>query len=295
MPGKHLLQICALIALALINSGCGHELYVLNDAYTPQLTHGNQYYSYRTAKYLGSDNSDSGNYRIIDSMTYKRIWPRGREIITDKNIIRALRDSSCIITIDSRQVQSDLQKVRDYSLEFKVEFEMYIFLNRRTGEISSRLGKSGDDSSSCVEFKQNRTDGITTPDIEYPPKVDLVLIGQAHGHPPAADIRKKVDTAMSPADKMVARCLQIPVYGIDAMEGEWGESGNIHRVDPVSLEESLNIAKTQGNAGARADIKRDIALEALEKWSRSGLPDFKCIEKSNPPRPGTYAPSTAHN
>ena len=37
-------------------------------------THGNQYYNYWDAKYLGSDSADQVSYRLIDSATFAPVW-----------------------------------------------------------------------------------------------------------------------------------------------------------------------------------------------------------------------------
>src|SRR5579863_4687486 len=61
--------------------------------------HGNQYYNYWNAKYLGSDSAATLTYRLIDSVTFQDIRNNKNGALDDTNAIRSLVDSSRLITI----------------------------------------------------------------------------------------------------------------------------------------------------------------------------------------------------
>lgn|GEM_PF-4173715 len=90
----------------------------------------------------------------------------------------------------------------------------------------------------------------------------LVLIGQVHGHPPAPQGEVTLRT-MSPLDAQSSANTNIPVYGIDAMDGPTrGRPANIHRVTPDGT-----ITRRVGRTSSGFDIGRD----AMLIWGRRDL------------------------
>ncbi len=97
--------------------------------------HGNQYYNYWDAKYLGSDCAATISYRLIDSQTYNDIWRSYNGAFDDANAIRSLVESSHLIRIDSNGIQADLQWVGDSTVITGREYQVYLFIDRTTGVI----------------------------------------------------------------------------------------------------------------------------------------------------------------
>jgi hypothetical protein len=237
---------------------------------------GNQYYSRQNAKYLGSDSSDSAGYRLIDALTFAHILQSSSGIM-DRQSARELYDSSLPITVNSALIQSDCQLIRDSSLVYKVEYPLYIFLDRNTGEISCIRERPGTNTRSPVEVIPSPRYGVTYPRIGSAPPDSRILIAQVHGHPPILNDRETTVRGMSDTDILAAHCLQVPVYAIDAMDGNIGDPGHIHRANPDpgpdQPVQNTNIGATMGTlVNPRTTI--DIALDALRIWGKSKAPDF---------------------
>jgi hypothetical protein len=234
---------------------------------------GNQYYDDHTAKYLGKDKADTISYRLISATTFHRV------ITTDtgKNTARLLQDSSRLITIDEGQIQSDLQWARDHSLDAMVEYQIYIYINLITNVVSSVRGEPGDNRFSYPEIKSAPEKGVIYTVVNHNPIINWILIGQAHGHPTPNQPGRQTARLMSPSDSTVAVCAQIPIYGIDAMDGGIGTRGDIHRANPGSTQDSA-IGKTWGRQGFKTKRLFNLGLDALQRWGRAQTPDFKCID-----------------
>jgi hypothetical protein len=283
MSRQHLFHSCLGLALLVgCLSGCVPPL-TPTSASTPP-SHGNQYYSRQAAKFLGSDNVDAVNYRLIDSATFENIL-RTCNSLTSTRATRTLLDSSCLITVDSAQIQAELQLIRDSSLVFKVEYQMYIFINRNTGVISCVRDRPGNNTKSPIEVISSQYYGVTYPKVGNEPPDMRILIAQVHGHPAILDERRKTISSMSDTDQLASHCLQVPIYAVDAMDGEIGEPGHIHRANPdpgpnVSTQD-LYIGETWGTKRANTGLTINLGLDALRIWGRSQAPDFKCIADWN--------------
>lgn len=237
---------------------------------------GNQYYSRQNAKYLGSDGSDSAGYRLIDCATFANILQNSNGFI-DKQAAREMYDSSRPITIDYQQIQSDCQLIRDSSLVYKVEYPLYIYLDRLTGRISCIRERPGTNTRSPVEVIPSPCYGVTYPKIGSAAPASRILIAQVHGHPPILDDRRRTVSGMSDTDMLAAHCLQVPVYAIDAMNGNVGDPAHIHRANPDpgpgDSVQNTNIGETMGTP-VHPGSTFDIALDALRIWGKSKAPDF---------------------
>lgn len=256
---------------------------------------GIQYYCSQNAKYLGSDNSGSTGYRLIDGAIFSNIVQNSNGVI-DVQAARQLYDSSLPITIDNQQIQSDCQFIRDSSLVYKIEYPLYIFLDRNTGGISCIRERPGTNTRSPVEVIPSPRYGVTYPKIGSTAPDSRILIAQVHGHPPTLDNRKTTVREMSDTDILAARCLQVPIYAIDAMDGHIGDPGHIHRANPNpgGPAQDTNIGETMGtkvNPGSTIDI----ALDALRIWGKSKAPNFIGMAMWNKTILATLGPPVARN
>jgi hypothetical protein len=250
-------------------------------------THGNQYYNYWDAKYLGSDSAGQLSYRLIDSTTFNDIRHAGNNAPGDPNTIGSLLNSSRPITIDSTRIQADLQWVRDSSVISGREYQVYLFIDRNTARISSVHGEPGTCRNSHPFILADRNHGIVSPiPTDSPRNGDRILIGQVHGHP-AAPIGITL-RRMSPDDSLTAASLQAPIYAIDAMDGAPGTPGSIHRANPDPGKDF----KAQDLCIGKTDNIFNIGLNALHIWGISHHPDFDLLRKidsTNTSIPNTLA------
>ena len=242
--------------------------------------HGNQYYNYWNAKYLGSDSAGQLSYRLIDSATFAGIC--ADNTLSDPNVIRSLVDSSRLITVDSTRIQADLQWIKDSSVITGKEYQIYLFIDRSTAMISTVHGEPGTNRNSHPYIESDRNHGIVSPiPADSPRNGNRILIGQVHGHPAfhgGITLRR-----MSPDDSLTAACLQTPIYAVDAMDGSQGTPGAIHRANPDPgkdfKSQDLCIGKTWGISGFGADSIFNIGLNALHIWGVSHPPNFEDLQK----------------
>jgi hypothetical protein len=231
-------------------------------------THGNQYYSFRDAKYLGSDSAGRLSFRLIDSAAFDDICQSHNNALAADNTIRCLVDASRFITIDSTRIQADLQWIKDSSVITGKEYQVYLFIDRRTATISSVHGDPGTNRNSHPYIESDRNHGTVSPIPTDSPRDDnRILIGQVHGHPamPGGITLHR----MSPDDSLTAICLQAPIYAIDAMDGSLGTPGLIHRANP----------DPGGDFKGQDDFTGNIGLNALQIWGISHPPKFEELKR----------------
>src|SRR5580700_8221562 len=224
---------------------------------------GNQYYNYWDAKYLGSDSAEQLSYRLIDSETFFRVKNKGELI-----------DSSLPITVDSTRIQADLQWIKDSSVVTGREYQIYLFIDRSTGLISSVHGEPGTNHDSHPYIESDRNHGMVSPiPADSPRSSRRILIGQVHGHPARPD--GITLHRMSPDDSLTAVCLQAPIYAIDAMDGSRGTPGPIHRANP----DPGGDFKAQDHYIGKTDNFFNVGLNALRIWGISHPPNFELLKR----------------
>ncbi|HEY4290170.1 MAG TPA: hypothetical protein VGN00_23880 [Puia sp.] len=245
---------------------------------------GNQYYSSRNAKLLGNDESDSSGLWLIDSGSFAAIRNKYGGI-TRRDARRELQLARTKkITVDNYVIQADLQRIHDSTLSNKREYQMYIYIDRLSGIISSiRDSSATGENDSYPELIISPDSGVNYPKIGNWRPASRILIAQAHGHPSQKDSIHITISGISEKDKKAAWCLQTPIYAIDAMDGVVGSPGDIHRANPDTLlnnsEQHRIFGKTQGKGSNYAGKIFDIGLDAFEIWSRSQRPNFKCMKE----------------
>ena len=234
---------------------------------------GNEYYSRRNAKYLGRDGAETHDARLIDEAEFNRIRAENQGTITGSATAR-LQAESIEIRVDNQEIQADLQMTKDSSVEYKREYQLYLFIDRKTGILSSVRGAPGDNNSSYPLFTPSRDSGVDYLHGDAVP-ASKILIGQAHGHPATMQAGKETSNEMSPSDRSTAAQLQIAIYGIDAMYEDTGAPGYINRANPDGTTNE-RVGWTSGSPAAiYGERGFSIGLDALKLWGRSNLPGFK--------------------
>jgi len=202
------------------------------------------YYSHIDGILLGNDGTDT-EMRLVKAGDYNELYTGGN--------INEL--SSEVITINNAKIQADLQAVADRSStpnadgEYQ-EHQIYLTLDRSTATISSMFGPAGTPNRTRIEADYSPATRVYI--VGQPP---LILIGQVHGHPPAPQGEITLRT-MSDYDAETSADFNIPIYGIDAMDGPTrGRQAAIHRVTPDG-----RITHNVGRTSRGFDIGRDAML-----------------------------------
>ena len=217
------------------------------------------YYSSVSGKYLGTDYAPYGsdNIRLISDDKYKELT--ANQVPSPGK----MQKEGTLITVDDAKIQSDLQVVADNSTSSGLEHQACIVLDRENALITSVMGTPGTNNRSDIEYSYSSSNPASL--IVGTDGKMKVLIGQAHGHPAATGIGiMTAKTMSSDVDKPTSQSLQIPIYGIDAMDNKSaGTPANIHRVTPNG-----SIINNIGRTSSGFNIGR----QSLEIWGRSGVP-----------------------
>ena len=222
------------------------------------------YYSNINGKYLGSDGNLETNsiYRLINDEDFSACTN-----YQDKEKV------STIITINDVKIQEDAQNVRDQSLSTGIENQMYIYLDKYSGEVSSVMGEAGENAMTSIRYIEAPSSGMNYVYSDELPR-SKILIGQLHGHPDNDNVSLTTISGMSQKDKETSQKMQIPIYGVDAMKssGDIGTAAYIHMVNPAGVQQK-KIGRTIGSSKSRSKTI-NIGKQALEIWGRSGKPTY---------------------
>lgn len=218
------------------------------------------YYSSLNGKFLGRDGEPSTTMRLIDDSRFQEISAQNNGT-TSAVATSELRNASKIITVNEGLIQTNLQSVADNSRESGVEHSVIIILDREEATISAVTGPTGINDQTLIEYYPGPATGASF----YNKPGGPIIIGQAHGHPASSDANKVTQKTMSPQDVQTATLLQVPVYGIDAMNGKQGSPANIHRANPDGT--------IQHKIGTTQTIL--MGQQAMEIWGRSKKPNYR--------------------
>ncbi len=222
--------------------------------------------SKRNGKYLGSDNAETNNARMIDDELYAQV-SKGANSTSD------LQANSSLINIDETKIQSDAQVVRDNSLNSGKEHQLYIYLDLSTGNVSSIMGETDGNSNVELSSFPASSIGANFVDNSDSPRTKI-LIGQAHGHPASDDPNMITQKTMSKGfDVPTAQNMQIGIYGLDAMDGRAGKSAGIHRANPDGTINN-KVGKTIGVGTNAKNPPFNFGIDALKIWGKSGTPKY---------------------
>ena len=218
------------------------------------------YYSSLNGAYLGRDNMISKNMRLIDDDKFKQIKNDVGNNILQKGL--SLQAEGTKIKIDDAKIQSNLQTVADKSStpnangEYQ-EHQIFLTLDRQTATISSYVGDPGTHDKTTISYYPAPSIGVNY--VDRPG--GLVLIGQAHGHPPGNIPGSVTAKTMSgDFDVQTSASINIPIYGLDAMDGPTnGSPTAIHRVTPNGV-----IMNNVGKTSSGFNIGRD----AMQIWGK---------------------------
>lgn len=136
-----------------------------------------------------------------------------------------------------------------------LEHQIYISFDRNSGKVSFVDGGAGIHDQVDLNYYPAPQSGVNF--IDKPG--GLILVGQIHGHPASPDPNKTTLKTMSPQDASTSKSVNIPIYGIDAMDRvKAGSPRAIHRVTPDGV--------TTTNVGATNSF--NFGYDSFSKWIR---------------------------
>ncbi|WP_299179596.1 hypothetical protein [uncultured Aquimarina sp.] len=161
---------------------------------------------------LGLDGSETSNLRVIDIREWNYVIEEKGGV---KSIpgIQELHKNSSVITFDEDQIQMEVQRIADDTMEEGLENQVFIVLNVNNGKVSAVRDW-------IPELKTNSEIMINTYGVgsNSAPRVGegLMLLGQLHGHPKELQENKKNIRTVSEFDIKVAQELGITIFAVDA-------------------------------------------------------------------------------
>jgi RHS repeat-associated protein len=230
------------------------------------------YYSKKNGRFLGSDAYASTTNRMIDDDKFKQISEKSGGSNTWTATVQLQDESSSKeIIINKEGINSAAQQVRDDSETMGIEHQILIVLDRDNARVTAYPGSPGNNSTTDISSYPSESYGVSYADKPG----GLVIIGQAHGHPETTKAGMHTVSAMSELDQNTSKSMQIPVYGIDAMNGsgKTGKGANINRANPGGTTTN-NVGRTQGAGQYNTHEGFNIGLDALRIWGKSGVPKF---------------------
>ncbi len=273
MSCKTILQLCALLATTCF-SNCKPS-YSSESQLIPDFP-GNQYFTSRTAKFLGSDSTEGKSRWLIDSSAFDSIRSLYHGITTKEAMAELEKLPKTLIHFND-SIQLLLQLIRDSSAKSGFEHQMLVYLDVNSGNLSAILGETGSNHG-CGFLRVPANHASYLSETDHASPHHRLILAQAHGHPGALEDSLELLPAESDSDRCVAWCLQGPVYPVIATDSRWGASGPVCRVVPVDIHKNTNSEHVVGHTqGGLADKKSfDVGLDALMVWSISPYAQPDC-------------------
>ncbi|AXT49903.1 hypothetical protein D1818_03330 [Aquimarina sp. BL5] len=165
-----------------------------------------------TGRGLGLDGSETNKLRVIDIREWNYVIEE-KGGTKSKPGTRELHRNSYVITFNENQIQKEVQRIADDTMEEGLENQVFIVLNVNSGEVFAIRDW-------IPEFRTKKEIVINTYGVgsNSAPRVGegLMLLGQLHGHPKemAEDLRNI--RTVSEFDIEVAKELGITIFAVDA-------------------------------------------------------------------------------
>lgn len=191
------------------------------------ISYGDSYVDRVTGDIIGVDGAQTDNLRVIDIREWNYVIEEKKGTYSNDGIIQ-LHKNSFVIKIDENQIQNEIQKMTEDSLEEELENQVFIVLNVNTGKVFAVRDK-------VEEGKSNRKIIINTYTVGFKsaPRISegLMLLAQIHTHPKEHRENKKNVRSVSDNDISVAKNLGIAVFAIDAFSSSNSKKYNIYSED----------------------------------------------------------------
>jgi hypothetical protein len=220
--------------------------------------------SRQTGEVLGEDGAATDDVRLINESDFRDVSSRHGGTITGATATSELQAASQVVTVNEAQVNGAVQGVADATRSSGVEHSTVFTLDLGSATVTAMPGPTGNSTGTVLETVPN---GAGLPLYVPPgggPSVSasggiLLVVGQAHGHPPAGPGYRNVQ-GVSADDRATAQSVEVPVYALDSWTGRAGGAVRIHRANTDGTQ-SLRVGMTAGGRGTSFNI----GLDALNR------------------------------
>ena len=213
------------------------------------------YIDNRTGKKIGQDGASTDNVRLIDNRDFDAVKDANNGSTTSAAATKQLQESSTVVCVNDSEIQKELQNVNDSSRT--VEHQIYITLDRETGEVTATKGEPGTNGAATISYNTRTIDGVKVNTVN-----GNLLIGQGHGHPLTQKANQVNVPGTSPEDKDSSANIGINIYSIDAYNSPVGGQANINKVTPDGTQTN-NVGTTSGSSGTGTF---NLGLDSLKSW-----------------------------
>jgi hypothetical protein len=239
---------------------------------------GNKYFSKRTAHWLGSDSTAGDSCWLVDAVSFDSINIRyhgitGREARDGLGRLDRVRihinDSIALL----------LQKTRDSTASTGKEYQMLIFLDLFSGNLSAVWAPVGENHKDTFDVRRSKSGYDYLPETDNMVPLHRMLLAQAHGHPKPVEENLDLLRNQSDSDRCTAFKLQGAVYPVIAVDPQHGVQGELCRVLPKDIightRADVQVGQTQGDPAR--DSVFNVGLDALLIYSKGMTPQTSCL------------------
>jgi hypothetical protein len=232
---------------------------------------GNKYFNDQTAKWLGADSTagsdscwlvDAASFDSISTLYHGITQKEAREGLEHLNRVRIhINDSVALL----------LQKTRDSTALTGKEYQMLVYLDLLSGNLSATWGPVGENHSNSFLVARSKTGFDYLPEEDHMTPLHRMLLAQAHGHPKPIEEDKELLRKQSDSDRRTAFLLQGPIYPVIAIDTQQGAQGELCRVMPMDVFRKpaladAKVGKTQGDLAGQKGF--NLGLDALLIYSK---------------------------
>jgi hypothetical protein len=230
---------------------------------------GNKYFSDHTARWLGSDSTAGDTCWLVDAAVFDSISTLYHGV--GGKAARTLLERSNRVPIHiNDSIASLLQKTHDSTALTGREYQMLIYLDLFSGNLSAVWGPTGDNHQNSFEVSRSQSGFDYLPESDHMTPLHRMLLAQAHGHPKPREEDLDLMRRQSDSDRYTAFKLQGAIYPVIATDGAEGTQGELCRVLPTDIikqdRTETSVGKTRG--GDTRDGLFNLGLDALLIYSK---------------------------
>jgi len=230
------------------------------------------WYLDKHGQYLGSDGSNTSNFRMINRNDFENI-SENNSGTTSEAATQQLQSSSQLITVDDTQIQNMMQDI--HSATNNEEHQMFIVLDNTDATVKGVLGPSGGDGETNFDSYDKTQGGASVG--KYVTDANgkgWPMLSQVHTH----NLMKSkgsnssattlggssVVNGFGPSnqDMDTSRDMNMPIYSIDSWNSGAKGQATIGRGLPDGTK-SNSVGKTIGGRGQTVTNSVNIGNEAL--------------------------------
>lgn len=279
MSHKTMMQIIVLLPTLICFYCCQPVTHLSgNETSNPP---GNKYFNRITAKWLGSDSTAGDSCWLVDAAGFDSIDTRYHGI-SGKEARNGLARLERVPIHINDSIALLLQKTRDSTALTGREYQILIFLDLFSGNLSAVWAPVGDNHRDTFDVTRSKSGFDYLPEADHMIPLHRMLLAQAHGHPKPMERDLELLRDQSDSDRCTAFKLQGAVYPVIAIDPEPGVQGELCRVLPKDINGRARaddqVGHTQG-AAAKGDVF-NVGLDALLIYSKGTTPNTSCLPEA---------------